>query len=375
MPAETTYSLNVISNPSEAYWNELLMELPGAHILQSQQWAEIKRQNGWLAEYLLWIGPDQKPAAAAVLHRKRVPMLPVCLLYAPRGPLLDWSNAGLRHQVLADLHRHARENQAIFLKIDPEVPLAWSEDPLARVDEDAVGLQVRTEMERAGWIFSQDQLQFRNTVLLDISPSEDVLLQRMKQKTRYNIRLAERKGVVIRDGTTADLELLYHMYAETSMRDHFAIRSKEYYLDVWSRLMRNGIAQPLIAEVGGQPVSAVIVFIFARRGYYFYGMSTEAHRDKMPNHLLQWHAILLCKARGCLTYDFWGAPDEFHPEDSMYGVYRFKEGFTGRVLFGLGAWDDPIHPMLYRFYTRTLPRLLNVMRWLGRRRVSREVQE
>ena len=80
-------------------------------------------------------------------------------------------------------------------------------------------------------------------------------------------------------------------------------------------------------------------------------MSTGEHRDKMPNHLLQWEAILLAKSQGCLVYDFWGAPDKYDEEDSMWGVYRFKEGFNGEILSGIGAWDFILNRTLYTVYT------------------------
>ena len=111
--------------------------------------------------------------------------------------------------------------------------------------------------------------------MLDLSLEESALLAAMKQKTRYNIRLAQKKGVCVRKGCEADLESLYQMYAQTSLRDGFAIRAREYYLDVWTRLMNGGIAHPLIAEVDGEAVSALVLFIYGGRGYYFYGMSTE----------------------------------------------------------------------------------------------------
>src|SRR5574342_54174 len=130
--------------------------------------------------------------------------------------------------------------------------------------------------------------KFRNTVTLDLRLSEADLLARMKQKTRYNVRLAEKKGVHVRPGSPADLDLLYRLYAETSVRDGFVIRSADYYREAWGSFIEAGLARPFIAEVEGEPVSALILFRFARTAWYMYGMSREAHREKMPNHLLQW---------------------------------------------------------------------------------------
>jgi lipid II:glycine glycyltransferase (peptidoglycan interpeptide bridge formation enzyme) len=212
----------------------------------------------------------------------------------------------------------------------------------------------------------------------------------MKQKTRYNIRLAQKKGVSLRIGTSNDIDLLYRMYAETSIRDGFVIRDEGYYRTVWQRFMANApssasnpqasittpgeasrwdqfpYAEPIIAEVDDEPVAAIFVFYFAGRAYYVYGMSRDMHREKMPAYLLQWEAIKRAKARGCAVYDLWGAPDVFEESDSMWGVYRFKEGLGGKVVRTLGAWDYPPNPFWYKLYSEIIPRVLNVMRLRGK---------
>ena len=201
----------------------------------------------------------------------------LCILYAPKGPLLDWSNESLRNRVLDDLQSFAKKQGAIFLKIDPDVLLGTGVPESEDEREDNGGQAVMSELKRRGWRFSSDQIQFKNTVLIDLSASEDEMLARMKQKTRYNIRLAEKKGVTVRIGTQADLPMLYKMYAETSVRDGFVIRDEGYYQTVWQTFMQSSEpnAEPLIAEVNGEVVAAIFVFYFARRAYYVYGMSRE----------------------------------------------------------------------------------------------------
>jgi peptidoglycan pentaglycine glycine transferase (the first glycine) len=117
----------------------------------------------------------------------------------------------------------------------------------------------------------------------------------------------------------------------------------------------------------------VIIFCFAGKAWYLYGMSTLAHKDKMPNYLLQWEAIKRCKANNCTVYDLWGAPDEFVESDPLWGVYRFKEGLGGTVHRYLGAWDLPINRMLYRLYSKTLPGLLDIMRLHGNSRTKQVI--
>jgi len=229
------------------------------------------------------------------------------------------------------------------------------------------------ELHSTGWRESDEQVQFRNTVWLDLSGSEEDWLARMKQKARYNLRLSQRKGVQVRVGSQADLAQLYRMYAETSVRDGFVIRNETYYLSLWQTFMERGLAQPLVAEVDGEMVAGIFLFTFAGRAWYLYGMSRQAHRDKMPNYLLQWEAMRLAKSRGCTQYDLWGAPDVFDESDSMWGVFRFKEGLGGQVVRTAGALDYPSRPILYTLYTRVLPRLLDLMRSRGRARTRQEV--
>ena len=157
----------------------------------------------------------------------------------PKGPLLNWSKESLRNRVLDDLQSFAKKQGAIFLKIDPDVLLGTGIPESEDSREDNGGQVVMSELKRRGWRFSSDQIQFKNTVLIDLSASEDEMLARMKQKTRYNIRLAEKKGVTVRIGTQADLPMLYKMYAETSVRDGFVIRNEEYYQTVWQTFMQS----------------------------------------------------------------------------------------------------------------------------------------
>jgi len=369
---------------ADSSWNTLIASLPGAHFLQTEEWARVKAQTGWQPLYLVWLEaddniqmvhwpsgdplPGQISAAAMVLQRS-IPVMGFAarlrILYCPKGPLLDWANSALRRTVLDDLAREARRQGVIFLKIDPDVPLGSGVPGSPEDRPDLTGQTLVTELASRGWTFSDEQVQYRNTVQVDLSPLEDTLLSRMKPKTRYNIRLAQRKGVSIRLAGEADLELLYRMYAETSLRDGFIIRSPQYYYRTWQTFLRAGKAEALIAEVTGNPVAAIIVFHFATTAWYVYGMSRDLHREWMPNHLLQWEAMRHLRVAGCQVYDLWGAPDKFIGSDPLWGVYRFKEGLGGQVVRHIGAWDLPLRPWLYRLYTQFLPRLLDLMRKRG----------
>jgi peptidoglycan pentaglycine glycine transferase (the first glycine) len=367
-------------------WNSIISKLPTPHFLQTYEWGQVKAKYGWSPLYAVWdadgrwkvesdpflLSTFQSPVAAALILKRQILRngfaARLSILYSPKGPLLDWTNESLRNRVLNDLQSFARKHGAIFLKMDPDVVLGTG---IPNNQDDALdngGQAVMSELKRRGWGYASDQIQFKNTVLIDLNPSEEEILGRMKQKTRYNIRLAERKGVSVRVGTKDDLPMLYKMYAETSVRDGFVIRDKVYYQTVWNLFINSSdpTCEPLIAQINGEAVASIFVFYFARRAYYVYGMSRDAHREKMPTYILQWEAIRRAKARGCIVYDLWGAPDVFDESDSMWGVYRFKDGLGGKVMRTLGAWDFAPNPLWYKMYSEIIPRVLDVMRSRGK---------
>jgi peptidoglycan pentaglycine glycine transferase (the first glycine) len=374
-------------------WNDLISKLPNPHFLQTYEWGQVKAKYGWSPLYAVWdangswkvesdpnlLSTFQSPVAAALILKRQILRngfaARLSVLYSPKGPLLDWTNESLRNRVLNDLQAFAKKQGAIFLKVDPDVVLGTG---VPASEEDAPennGQAVMSELKRRGWEYSSDQIQFRNTVLIDLNPTEEEMLGRMKQKTRYNIRLAEKKGVALRVGTLDDLGMLYKMYAETSVRDGFVIRDEGYYKTVWETFMRSSepTCEPIIAEVDGEPVAAIFVFYFAGRAYYVYGMSRNVHREKMPTYLLQWEAMKRSKAMGCAVYDLWGAPEVFDESDSMWGVYRFKEGLGGKVLRTLGAYDFAPNPLWYKMYSEVIPRVLDVMRSRGKAKTKQNL--
>jgi peptidoglycan pentaglycine glycine transferase (the first glycine) len=376
------------------FWNSLISKLPHPHFLQTYEWGQVKAKYGWAPLFAVWtdrghffvmkdnddwsLDTEQYVAAALILKRQILRngfAARLSILYSPKGPLLDWSNEALRNRVLNDLQSFAKKQGAIFLKADPDVVLGTGV-PQDHDDLIDTGGQVAmSELKRRGWAYSSDQIQFKNTVLIDLNPTEEELLAQMKQKTRYNIRLAEKKGVTLRVGTQADFGMLYKMYAETSLRDGFVIRDEAYYKTVWNLFMKAGepACEPLIADVNGEPVAAIFVFYFAGRAYYVYGMSRDKHREKMPAYLLQWEAMKRAKLKGCTVYDLWGAPDVFDESDSMWGVYRFKEGLGGKVVRTLGAWDFAPNPIWYKLYSEIIPRALDVMRSRGKTRTKQSL--
>jgi peptidoglycan pentaglycine glycine transferase (the first glycine) len=351
-------------------WNATLALIPNAHVLQTWEWGEFKaKTTGWKPERFAYLHKGQAVAFAQILTRQEGPFK---ISYVPKGPALDYGSQELRLAVLEVLKRHAREQNVIFLKIDPDVVIGYGAPGEAGTYNEPLGGQISAEWAEAGLRFSREQIQFRNSVVVDLRRSEDELLDAMKQKTRYNVRLAARRDVDIRFGGEDDLDLLYRLYAETAKRDGFVIRPLAYYRQAWGDFMKAGLAQPIIAEYKGRAIAHVIIFGFGRRAWYFYGASSDEERSRMPTYALQWEAMRWAKSQGMVLYDMWGAPDDFEDErDPMAGVFRFKAGFGGVVVRRVGAWDYPVRPTLYAIYTGVMPALLGVMRGVARRHQGR----
>ena len=277
-------------------WNESIKNLPGSHVLQTWEWGQVKADiYGWVCHPKLWKDENGNVNAAALVLQRSAPVRFlgkfIKILYIPRGPLLDWNNESLRKTVLDDLQKFARQKKAIFIKMDPELVLGKGVPGTEAAEETVTGSKVLNDLSARGWQYSESQIQFKNTVWIDLTKDEEQILAGFKQKTRYNVRLAGRKGVSVRKGGLDDLPLLYKMYLETASRDHFIIRSETYYLHLWETFINAGLAEILIAEVDGEAVSAMLLFHYAGKAWFLFGMSVEKHRKLMPTYLMQWEAI------------------------------------------------------------------------------------
>ena len=358
------FPARTISDQSD--WDRALISLPNPHILQSWEWGEFKRRTvGWSPERWLFERDGEPVGAASVLTRR---IGPLAVMYVPRGPILDWADTRLADRVLSHLEEMARRHGAILIKIDPAMPIGYGVPGGPDEAADPDGERLVQRLRERGWRFSPMPVQFRNTLHIDLTREEETILAAMKQKTRYNIRLAGRKGVKVRAATPDDLPMMYQLYAETARRDGFVIRPMGYYRDAWGSFIEAGLAHGLIAEYEGEPLAHVVLMRFGDTAWYFYGASSNRRRNLMPTYLLQWEAIRWAKSVGCRLYDLWGAPDKFDESDPMWGVYRFKAGLGGRVVRYIGAWDWTPAPLLYRAYVTLMPRVLDVMRRRGMRR-------
>ncbi|MFT3893351.1 MAG: peptidoglycan bridge formation glycyltransferase FemA/FemB family protein [Anaerolineales bacterium] len=214
-------------------------------------------------------------------------------------------------------------------------------------------------IHHSSFIISKHNIQPPRTIIIDIRGKEEEILARMKQKTRYNIRLAEKKGVTVRAWN--DVESFHKMMLVTGGRDGFGVHSLEYYKRAYELLQPKGLGEILVAEYEGKPLAALFVARNGNRAYYLYGASTDEERNRMPTYLLQWEAMKWAKARGGEEYDLWGVPDEDETtleanfetrHDGLWGVYRFKRGFGGELKRAAQALDRVYNPLLYWAYLK-----------------------
>lgn len=318
------------------------------HLLQSWQWGQFKAAFGWQAVRVGVADEGHLVAGAQVLLRP-LPFFPhLSIAYIPKGPVLDFGHREMAEALWSAIHHLARQKRAILLKIEPELP-----------DSPVAAKQLQT------WGFRPGRtVQPRSTIHIDLRASLDEILARMKPKTRYNVRLAARKDVLVREGTAEDLPLFYRLMKVTGRRDGFAVHSRDYYETAYRLFVPTGLARLFLATYQDEVIAGLMAFAFGRRAWYLYGASADKERHRMPNHLLQWEAIRWAKQQGCLTYDLWGIPDEVGAEPEKYkstvtnhpgglwGVYRFKQGFGGQIVRYVGAYDYTYRPALAWLYNQ-----------------------
>jgi lipid II:glycine glycyltransferase (peptidoglycan interpeptide bridge formation enzyme) len=210
-------------------------------------------------------------------------------------------------------------------------------------------------LKKRGFRTNPYAVHIRNEWVLDIRPAEKDILAGMKEKWRYNVRLAGRKGVTVRRGQGKDdLDTFYALYQTTSERDAFFIHNKDHYEDVMRLYSEGDRAALFLAEYEGKAIAGTIVLRLGRWSWYMYGASANEYRNLMPNHLLQWTGMQWAKAHGCWYYNFRGIPEVLEEGQELYGVYVFKRGFGGYAMRSLETHDLVYQPLIYGIYMRML---------------------
>jgi len=316
-------------------WNKFIESHPNAHLLQMGEWGELKKNFGWKPVRIV-----NNEVGAQILFRR----LPLGLTIGYMPKIVNSEKIiGKSEEFWKEVDLVCKRNHAVFLKIEFDL---WD-------------TQFILHPSREAFILSRHNIQPPRTIVIPIDGNEETIMSRMKPKCRYNIRLAEKKGVTIR--AWDDISAFHEMMTVTGGRDNFGVHSKEYYQRAYELFHPKGTCELLVAEYEGRPLASLMVFANGKRARYVYGASNDHERNRMPTYLLQWEAIRWAKAHGCDEYDLWGVPDENEEtleanfesrHDGLWGVYRFKRGFGGEVKRAAQALDRVYNPLLYWLYTK-----------------------
>jgi len=327
-------------------WDAFVASHPQGSLLQTTRWAQLKSRFGWNSRRV-WLRKDGRLVAGAQMLVRSAALGLVKIAYVPHGPLVDWNDDEQVTVLLNQIDLAAYEHRAGILKLEPYL---WQEEmPLDRWE----ALCDRHEL-----VTETDVIQPPRTLVVDLRPPEQDILMAMKSKTRYNIRLSDRKEVVVREGTEKDIPIFNGLMQITSERDEFGVHEPHYYKSAYEIFAPDHAAM-FIAEYDDTPLAALMVFAVGDTASYLYGASSSEERQRMPTYALQWAAMRWARERGCTAYDLWGVPD--YPEeelearftdrsDGLWGVYRFKRGFGGELKRTVGAADRVYNKLLYRLY-------------------------
>ncbi|MCL2678392.1 MAG: peptidoglycan bridge formation glycyltransferase FemA/FemB family protein [Clostridiales bacterium] len=321
-------------------FNAFLVRSPKGHVLQTWEWGELKGAGGWRPHRLLVEKEGQILAAVSLLQRG----LPggLSFFYAPRGPVLNMENAEVWDCLWRGIRDLGKKSRALFCKLDPDIE--DGNELWAKRLQEAGAIPVRG---REGF----EGVQPRHVFRLDITPPEEQLLADFHQKTRYNLRLAEKKGVVAESGAGQEkLPEFYRLLKETTERDRFILRPYAYFRAFYDALVPAGLARLFMVYYREEAVAGALALRLGDKAWYIYGASSNSHRGVMPNYLMQWRMIQWAKAEGCALYDFRGVPGDVGEEHPLYGLIKFKRGFGGRYTRFIGEYDLVFRPAVYRLY-------------------------
>ncbi len=323
----------LLTDSERLAWNQFVASHAHGDVLQCWEWGELKARTGWQPLVLAARAGGEIRAGALVLCRRGP--LGLSIAYCPRGPLWRTGDASSLRTFVQAVRELPPSPRPVLLKIDPAV----SDSPSVRAALAQAGFAPVPESERR---FGGTQP--RHVMKLDISGAEEELLASLHHKTRYNIRLSGRRGVVVCAATErAELEAFYRLLQETARRDGFRIRQLSYFQDIWDVLISRQLAKLFVATFDGEPIAGAISFVLGRQCWYVYGASANQHRNLMANHLLQWEMIRWAKSLGCTVYDMRGVAAASAPEDDpLRGLNRFKAGFGARYVEYVGEWDAPL---------------------------------
>lgn len=294
------------------------------HLLQSPNWAKFRQKWGTQVVNVGKVHFTVHP----------IPFLPWTIGYLPRpfAEEINWKK----------LVAEARKEHCVFIKIEP--------------NSDTFKPPTFLKVLRGERMFSYA------TYLIDLKKSEEELLTNMHPKTRYNIKLAAKKGITVKIGHSPKmLEEFLSLYHQTANRQKFFIHPDNYFKTLFDIFTKDKQAEIITGYYLGKPLASMMVLIYRKTLFYPYGGSVNEYKELMPFYLVMWRAILFGKKRGCEYFDLWNCllPEQENPTHPWYGFHRFKKGFNGQLIRFCGAYDIVFNPFLYPILL-----LSNKIRWI-----------
>jgi len=289
------------------------------NFLQSPEWAKVKTE--WENEFIIVKDKNGNIKGTMSILLRKVPLFNRYIMYAPRGFVCDIHDKETLKELTDKAKDVAKKYKAFIFRLDPDIS---NEDKEFKEIIEDLGYKTKNNIKDINQVI-QPKYVFRLNLE---GKSEDEIFQKFHSKTRYNIRLATKKGVIVREGTREDLKIFHDIMKTTGKRDEFFIRSLAYFEKIYDCMGKEHV-KLLIAEYENEPIAAVLPILYGNKVWYLYGGSANEYRNLMPNYLLQWEMIKWAIKSGCDIYDFRGVSGFKDENDPQYGVYKFKKGFNG----------------------------------------------
>lgn len=316
-----------ITQDTLAEYESFIASHPKGHFAQSSLWG--KQKPAWTWRAVAVRGQDGKIKGTMAFLIRKMPVFGASMLYACRGPVCDLEDKETFGQLLEGAKALAKEYRGYIIKVDPDVPC-----------ENVAFGQL---LESFGFVRKQtgknfEGIQPKFVFRLNVEgKTEEELMASFTQKTRYNIRLATRKGVEVRLCGKEMVPAFTKIMVETGVRDNFVTRNEQYFANMLDNLGEH--ARLYMAFYEGQPIAGTLAIWFGDKVWYLYGASSNEHRNLMPNYLLQWNMIQWAVEKKCRIYDFRGVSGDLSEDNPLYGLYKFKKGFNGDFTEFLGEYD------------------------------------
>jgi len=316
------------------------------HPIQTWEWGEFQESQGHKV-YRLGVFDQQKIVSAYTLSFHKIPHTSFSIGTILRGPAINGD-------MIENVKKIAQNENAIFVKFEPDDIEKIYDNKYQLIKNKSILLNF------PGLTNSPKVAFYPHTFIIDLEKNEDELLADMSPKTRYNIKIANRHGVVISHSTSDnDFEIYLKMLFDTTKRQGFYLHSENYHRQLWSILKSTGIVEIFSAKFQGETLAAFMIFKLKDRLFYPYGASLDTHREVMAPTVLMWEAIKYGQSLGLKTFDMWGClgPDA-NASEQGFGFHHFKQGYGGNLVQFVGTYDLVINPQLYKIYN-----LVDKYRW------------